>query len=608
VKSWVGDLKRAVSRTRQADRLNGQGEVGSKGPLKENLRLLKPYAMRRWKQGAAGAALIVGTSLLTYPQPLITRYFIDDVIMVRRIDRVLLVAAAFAALKLFGMAASAVQQYVMTRFEQDVIVELQSDLVARTLTLPKAFFDEKETGYLLSRVDSDVQGLRWFFSGTLVHLATQVLKFVGGVGFLFYLEWRLALVVLVLLPALPFVAAYFGRLFRVLSLHGMEKHARLSKRLEETLTASTLVKTFGTEERESARVASELEGIREVAMEQSVLSTVAGIALNALPDVSRAVVFVVGAYLVIKGSWTLGSLVAFQNYLGYVFGPAIAMASMNMELQGTLAALERVGSLFRVVPEAMTTGVKAERLAGAVELANVSFAYGGGEPMLEDVSVKVAPGEVVAVVGPSGVGKTTLVSLLLRLYNPTKGELLFDGRPASQYELASLRGRIGYVSQSVLLLSGTVLENLRYGRPEASLDQVVAAAKAAEIHDFVAGLPEGYESLVGERGVNLSEGQKQRVSLARALLKDPDILILDEPTSALDGVVERTILDALPAWIRGKTCFVVSHQLATVERADRVLLLRDRRVVADATHRELLASEPFYRELVHGAPEAPVPR
>jgi ABC-type multidrug transport system fused ATPase/permease subunit len=217
---------------------------------------------------------------------------------------------------------------------------------------------------------------------------------------------------------------------------------------------------------------------------------------------------------------------------------------------------------------------------------------------LEDVSCLIRPGERVAIVGPSGVGKTTMVSLILRFYQPSQGEIWFDGRPASEYELTSLRQRIGYVSQSTLLLSGTIGENLRYGNPEASQAQVEGACKVAGIHEFIASLPEGYESAVGEGGVNLSQGQAQRLAIARALIKDPDILVLDEPTSALDSVVERSIFETLPDLVRDKTLFVVAHRLSTVQNSDRILLLNEKRLVAMGTHQELLEGNEYYQSLV----------
>jgi ABC-type multidrug transport system fused ATPase/permease subunit len=291
-------------------------------------------------------------------------------------------------------------------------------------------------------------------------------------------------------------------------------------------------------------------------------------------------------------------MLAFLSYVGYVYGPAQSLAAANLQLQEALAALERVSGLFEVVPEETGEGLEVAALRGRVTFEDVTFAYDGDEPVLEALSFEIEPGEHVAVVGPSGVGKTTLISLLLRFYQPTRGEIRFDGVPASAYAVGALRQRIGYVPQRTRLLSGTVMANLRYGDPGAEAGAVHRAAALAEIHDSIADLPDGYQTQVGEDGVTLSEGQKQRLAIARALVRDPDILVLDEPTAALDSLTERSILDALPAEVQGKTLVIVAHRLSTVRDVDRILLLRERRLVASGTHEALLAENPYYRALV----------
>jgi ABC-type multidrug transport system fused ATPase/permease subunit len=593
--SWFTYLKRGLSRSAPGDRVAGSGSAVHSTA---SLSILHLYLVRHWRQGVLGVILVLVTSLLAFPHPLISRFLIDNVILSRRLDLLASVAVLLFGVKLLSKVTTTLQQFHFARLEQTVILDIHRDLFDRALRFPKFFFDDQELGYLMSRLSLDVRGLRWFFSGVLVHTAGNVLRFLGGLGVLFYLEWRLALVSMVAIPGLLFGASFFSRKIRVLSHHTMEQQATVSKQVQESLSATSLIKAFSSEKQTVGRLVSELQSAQQISLEQMTVSSAAGQVINFLPEIVRAVVMVTGAYWVIQEKWTLGSLLAFQSYLGYIYGPAQFLASISLQLQNALAALDRVSALFDIVPEEnIGIGVRAARLCGEIEFRKVSFSYDGREPVLEDVSVHIQPGEYVAIVGPSGVGKTTLVSLILSFYKPTQGEICFDGRPASDYELRSLRQRIGYVSQRALLLSGTIGENLRYGNPEADPSQVVRAAKMAGIHEFIDGLPEGYDSQVGERGVKLSEGQKQRLSIARALIKEPDILVLDEPTASLDSIVELSIFDALSSVVRGKTLFVVTHRLSPVRHADRILLLNENQLVATGTHQELMAGNAYYRSL-----------
>lgn len=594
--NWMNYYKSGISKNQAPDRIDVSDEPKS---IKDTLKRILPFIRTHWRTGLIGAVLILISSLLIFPIPLVNRFLVDDVILNTRLDLLPLAIILMVGIKAIDLGVSLVQKYYLNSFEQSVILDIQTALVDHTLLLPKAFFDKREIGYLISRISSDVQGLRWLFSGTIVYLFTNLIQFIGGLGFLFYLEWRLALASIIVLPLLILTVRYYSKRLRSLGHRGMEQHATILERLQETMTSLPLIKAFSTESLESQRAKQAFEEGRQIAMSQNVVGSVASTILSVGPNLARGIVLVLGAYLVIQGEWTLGSLLAFQSYLGFVYGPALFLADANFSLQTSIAALERVTRLFDIVPEEnLNSGIKVEQLTGDVTFSDVSFSYGGDEDVLQDISFTIQPGERVAIVGPSGVGKTTLISLILCFYRPTSGEIFFDGRPVADYHLTSLRRKIGYVSQSTLLLSGTFHENLCYGHPNASQNEIESASQTAGIHDFIMGLPKGYDSRIDERGVNLSEGQKQRLSIARALIKNPDILILDEPTAALDSILERSIFDSLPQFIQGKTLFVVAHRLATIQDSDRILLLNEKQLVGMGTHAELLAENDFYRELV----------
>ena len=560
---------------------------------------MRPYLGRHWRNGAFGGLLIVFASLFAFPQPLITRYIVDDVILKRQIGLLAGAVALLIVLVLSEKLVKVLEDFTFVRFEQGITLDIQQSLFERVLHFPKSFFDEIQTGYLMSRLSDDAEGLRWFFSSTLVYILSNLIRFLGGVGFLFYLEWRLAGIILVILPAILFAMNYFARKVHVLSHRSMEQEANISSRMQEALSSTPLIKSFVSEERTRNRLVSELKKAFQISLEQTAVNSVADTAISLLPAVSRGIALVLGAYWVIKEEWTLGSLLAFQGYLGYVFGPAQSLATANLQLQKALAALQRIWALFRILPEENSqTGIKVDHLKGEIEFREVTFSSNGRENVLDRLSFQIRPGEHVALVGQSGMGKTTLLSLILRFYRPTSGEICFDGRPASGLEVTSLRKRIGYVSQNTLLLSGTIMDNLMYGNPEAGADEIIQASRAAELHDFITGLPSGYHTEIGEKGIRLSEGQKQRLSIARALVKAPDILVLDEPTSSLDGRTEGSILGSLPAFVKDKTLLVVSNKLSTLKYCDRVLLLDENKRLTSSTHQQLMETSEYYRTLI----------
>jgi len=596
MRTWIEYLKSGLARKAPEDRIAaGKTYAGIGGSLRRHM----PFFRRHWKKGALGAGFILLNALMAFPMPLVSRFVIDDVILGKQLSILPWVLLLMAALALFSRAVGLFQNWFFLRYSQEITLDIQRQVLEHSFSLPKSFFDKHQAGYLLARMTGDIGGVTWFLSGSLVGILTNILYFIGGLALLFWLEWRLALAALAAVPAYLFALRRFSDRMHALNHAGNEENARYMSRFQETLGSIPLVKAFAAEDRAVGGIMNGLRQVYRISAERSVVGSVTGLALSSTPSLVNFVVFAVGAWWVITGHWSLGSLFAFQAYLGRVFGPAQSLASTGLQMQSIRASLERLTALLDVAPET-GGGQRVESLRGEVEFRNVSFAYDPVNPVLEGVSFHVRAGERVGIVGPSGAGKTTLLSLLLRFYSPTGGEVLYDGRPAGDDDVRSLRQRIGYVSQSPLLLSGTILENLRYGNPGASLEQVTRACRAAGIHEFITGLPGGYESEVGERGVNLSEGQKQRLAIARALVKEPDILVLDEPTASLDGLTERSIFEALPRETRGKTLFVVAHRLSTVVDCDRILVLNENRLVAEGKHGELLQTNDYYRQLAAG--------
>ena len=571
MRSWLKTLKTGLSRRIPVDRITA-GDCPSS--IKGNLKRLWPYVKLHRRHGLLGLLIVCASTGLAFPPPLITRYIVDDIVLGNRLGLLAGALLLLAGCLLFEKLTRLFEDYHFARFEKQITFDIQQDLIDRVLDYPKTFFDDKQTGYLQSRLVEDIDCIRWLFSNSAVHAISNFLKFAGGIGFLFYLEWRLSAIILILIPVLAGVMRFFGGRLHRLSHQAMEHRAEISGHVEESLAVLPLIKANSKEGSTRNRLMSLFGNLFRVGLEQQVIMSLAMMCINAIPALARLVTLGAGAIWIINDQWTIGSLVAYQAYLAYVFGPAQFLASTNLQFQKALAALERVASLFDSVPRNDgKSGRRVERLTGELEFRDVCFGYHAQMQVLTDISFHIRPGERVALTGPSGIGKTTVISLILQFYRLSAGAIYFDGQLATDFNTACLRRRIGYAAQNPQFLSTSVLENLRFGAPEADRDNIMRAARTAAIHDFIETLPQKYETIIGANGPELSEGQKQRLSIARAMVKDPDILILDEPTAALDHMTENSIFDLLASDLNGTTVLLVSHRLSTLARADRILWL-----------------------------------
>ena len=601
MKDWLHYLKNGLARGRTQDRF-AASRASTERTVQELYRRFIPFLRKSRRRFFFGIGLVFLTAVLSIPLPLVGRFLIDDVIINRQLPLLVWTVLAMIGLAVAGRLLDLYQQYYFDRFAREVVLDIQSGLLDRVFHYSKTFFDRTRTGYLMNRLESDVQGMGWFFSGMMAVVIENIFRFLGGLIFLLYLDWRLTLIIGIILPGVVITVRYFSEKLRILSNESMETQAIVTDNFQESLSSITLIKAFATEGKTLQQLVGTLTSALNISIEQSTVNALANMAITSLPGIARAAVLFIGAYWVIIGHWSLGSLFAYQAYLAYVFGPAQSLATANLEMQSALASANRIANLFDIVPEENTgQGKIVTRLAGNIDFKQVCFAYDTDTPILNDINFSIRAGERIAIVGASGIGKTTLISLILRLYKPTGGEIFFDSHPASDYEVGSLRERIGYVPQQNWLLAGTIMDNIIYGNSAAGSAEAMDAAKNAGIHDFIESLPEGYRTAVGERGVTLSEGQKQRICIARAFVKAPDIILMDEPTSALDGRTGKSLLLSLPLLLKDRTTLVISNHTEFLINVDRVVLLRENRLEAIGTHKELVSQNPYYASLVIGA-------
>jgi len=510
--------------------------------------------------------------------------------------------AALVLLALFAMNGifTAARSYLFTVAGERVVTRLRADLYRSLVSQEIAFFDERRTGELTNRLAADTTVLQNAATVNISMVLRYAATGLGAVGILLWTSWKLTLVMLATVPLVVLGAFFYGRVLRRLSKKVQDALARSTEVAEETLAGIRTVRAFAREDAEGDRYAENVEEVFSLARARARLGALFGGGMGFAFGGAVAAVLWYGGTLLVDGTMSIGELTQFVLYTFFVAFSLGALSSVWEDFMKAMGASERVFQLLDRTPGIRSGGRTLDAVSGTVTLDGVSFSYPSRPdvPVLVELDLTLSPGETVALVGPSGGGKSTVAALLSRFYDPDQGAIALDGVPFLELDPTWLRGQVGVVSQEPVLFATSVRDNIRYGKPNASDADVETAARAANAHEFITGFPEGYETLVGERGVRLSGGQKQRVAIARALLKDPRVLVLDEATSALDAESEHLVQDALDRLMVGRSTLVIAHRLSTVKDADRVLVLDHGRVVERGNHAELVAADGLYRQLV----------
>ena len=558
------------------------------------LKLVKPH----WKRLATATVCMLGVAASSTALPYLLKEVVDDIFISKRADKLTGLVVVVLLVFIVKGVSSWGQAYLMSYVGQRIVTQLRQQLYNHLQSLSLSFFDRIPTGLLMSRITNDVNLIQGAVSNAATGLFIDSFTIFGMVGIIFYMNWRLALIAMLVLPFAFFPIVKFGRMLRRISTKSQESIGDISVILHETIGGNRIVKAFGMEEYEKDRFSRENMKYFRYLMKSASVGALSSPLMEFLGGVGIVFIIWYGGYSVIQGQSTPGSFFAFLTALLMLYDPVKKLSNMNNMIQQGLAAAHRVYDILDTQPDVKDRpdAIELPPMRDKLELRRVQFSY-ENEPVLKDIDLQVAAGEIIAIVGVSGAGKSTLVDLIPRFYEVTEGKILVDDMDVRDVSIGSLRAQIGVVTQQTILFNDTVKNNIAYGDIRKNDEEIISAAKAANAHDFIVKMDNGYDTVIGEQGVRLSGGQRQRLCIARALLKNAPLLILDEATSSLDSEAELEVQKALENLMIGRTTLVIAHRLSTIQNADRIVVLADGRIVETGKHDDLLKLNGEYRRL-----------